>query len=283
MDESSYRAMGMLENLCPQHTIQLVVVDGDPISKARARFTRHGRPYTPSKTIAGEKHIAAGLSGIKAFRSNVAVACLFYRASRQRIDVDNLLKAVLDAGTRAAIWNDDSQVTAIVGIAEYDRERPRTIICLGEHTSTLTRGDAAMVKCQACDKLFFPGGQRREKAKWCSRECQTYLKEPVPCPRCQKLFKRASGNHKYCSVECRGLAQTAKSISDRLLKTHCEKGHLLDDDNSYVKENGYKRCRLCQAELAAEYRARKEANSNKTPGVDIIIAAEDQETFRSES
>lgn len=257
--DARMKAMGLLEGLCPQHTIHLVVVRGDPISKARPRFSKGGHPYTPTKTIEGEKRIAAMLYGMPRFASNVAVSCLFFRSCRQRIDVDNLMKAVLDAGTRAAIWHDDSQVTALIGIIEYDPDNPRTIICLGEHQSTLTRGDAAKVVCEACGKLFLPGGKRRGRARWCSRACQTYLSEPIPCPACGIPFKRRNSNHKYCNGACRGVAQTRKAIERRKDKTHCRRGHLLDASNVYLLPNGGIRCLRCQADRAQIYRDKLQA------------------------
>jgi Holliday junction resolvase RusA-like endonuclease len=262
--DSRYRAMGMLEYLCAQHTIQLVVVHGDPISKARPRFSGKGHAYTPSKTVEGEKRIAARFYGIPKFTSNVAVACLFFRATRQRIDVDNLLKAVLDGGTRAKLWDDDSQVTALIGIVEHDAANPRSIICVGEHVSTLTRGDAAMISCEACGARFFPGGkQRRESGRWCSRECRMTLAAPVLCPGCGLPFKRINHASKYCSGTCRGVMQTRRAQEARATRTHCKVGHLLDDANTHVLEDGRRRCRKCQAHQATMYRVRRQLKSLK--------------------
>lgn len=257
--ESRHTAMRMLGDLCHQRSIRLFVIEGDPVSKARPRFSKGGRPYTPTKTIEGEKRIARLLEGSPPFRSNVAVSCLFFRASRQRVDVDNLLKAVLDAGTRANLWEDDSQVTALVGVIEYDPDRPRTIACFGEHQSSLTRGDAARVACEACGTLFFPSGRRREHARWCSAECRARLVVPVDCPSCGQPFRRRSGNQTYCSSLCRGAAQATRAKADRQARTHCRRGHALDGENSYILSNGRKRCRTCQAEQAIAYRERRRA------------------------
>lgn len=253
--DDRYSALGLLDVLCERESMQVVVLDGDPISKARPRFTRGGHTYTPTKTIEGEKTIARALKGVPKFRSNVAVVCIFHRKTRQRIDVDNLLKAVLDGGTRANIWDDDSQVTALIGIIGHDPSHPRTVIALGEHESTLTRGDAAMVACQACGKKFFPGGQRRDKAKWCSRECRMTLAALVPCPTCGIPFKKTNGYRKFCSVACRGKAQTLKAETERETRTHCKRGHELTDENTHRLPDGRRRCRTCQAEAARAYRS----------------------------
>lgn len=247
-----YRTIGMLDGICQPDSIQLVVVEGDPISKARPRFCSNGRPYTPSKTVLGEKRIALMMKHVKKHKANVAVACTFYRSSRQRIDIDNMIKAVLDAGTRAKIWDDDSQVTALIGVLEYDPERPRTIICFGEHRSSLTRGLAAMVDCQACGKSFFPSGKRRERARWCSRECATYLAEPIECPVCKTKFKRRSGNQTYCGRKCLHAGRAALSRQKAAARTHCLRGHELSPENTHVLPGGYRRCRRCQADAAMQ-------------------------------
>jgi Holliday junction resolvase RusA-like endonuclease len=230
--EDRYRAMRMLETLCDRPDFRVVVVDGEPPSKGRPRFTKKGRPYTPRVTLEGENRIAGRFAGLGPFEGNVAVACVFHRRSRQRIDIDNLLKAVLDGGTRAAIWNDDSQVTALVGVLEHDHAQPRTVVAFGHHATTMQRGDDAMRSCDACGKRFLPAGARgREMARWCSKECQTYLLEPVPCPYCAEPFKRRLARQKYCSVECRGLAQRARRVCI--------------DCGAPISKTKYERCRAC--------------------------------------
>jgi len=254
--EDRYRAMehvikiGGLDN-----HLQITVVFGDPISKCRPRFSRSGRPYTPKKTVEGEKRIAGCFYGIKRFEGNVAVACLFYRSNFQRIDIDNCMKAVLDAGTRANLWHDDTQVTALLGIMEHDKNNPRTVIAIAPHESTLKRGENALETCEACGKRFKASGHRRRAvARWCSRECRTYLATLIKCRVCGKMFKRKSGNQKLCSRECqvREMAERNKRISQAL--THCPQGHPYDEANTHILKNGARRCRKCQA--AAARRAR---------------------------
>lgn len=45
--------------------------------------------------------------------AQVRVHVDFYPPDRRRRDLDNLLKAVLDAGTKCGVWRDDSQVIEI--------------------------------------------------------------------------------------------------------------------------------------------------------------------------
>jgi Holliday junction resolvase RusA-like endonuclease len=204
--EDRFRALGLIRPFCRIPDYRVVIVDGEPPSKARARFTKKGKPYTPRVTVAGEKRIAEHLATIDKFSGNVVLGCIFYRSSRQRVDVDNLTKAVLDAGTRAAVWDDDSQVTAILSVLELDRITPRTVIALGNHGSSMTRGDDAKIPCQECGELFLPP---TPNARRCSRKCASYLTEAVQCPTCWQPFKRRTANQKYCSVKCRGLAMKA--------------------------------------------------------------------------
>jgi len=211
----------------------LVEIPGDPPSKARPRFNSRGRPYTPQKTVDGEKRIATALTGAGPFPSNVVVACVFYRSTLQRIDIDNLMKAVLDGATRARVWDDDSQVTALMAILEHDRANPRTLLAIAPHASTLHRGTAALVACAACGTLFKPAGSRRRGyARWCSNACRTYLAEPIACAHCSQPFKRANGNQRFCSVACR-------AASTRALDRVCV------DCGKPIAKRTATRCRTC--------------------------------------
>lgn len=121
------------------------VHDGPPIAKARARVTLfRGRPraYTPDATAAAEAALGwrwrIALRGAT-YDGALAIGMLFYRPDRRRIDVDNLVKLVLDAGTKARAWHDDSQITTVVARLELDAARPRTEVALVPSTSTLVR------------------------------------------------------------------------------------------------------------------------------------------------
>lgn len=258
-----YLAMGLLEKLGPQHELRCVIVLGEPPSKARARFTGKGKPYTPKRTVDGEKRLAERFKTVGTFPGNVAISAIFYRSSRQRVDVDNLLKAVLDAGTRAKLWDDDSQVTALIGILEYDPDEPRAVVAFGQHASTLTRGTDSQIPCEACGTLFYPAGKRRETARWCSATCRMTLANPVECPICHEPFKRRTSTQKYCSDLCR----LAASHAQRRAATHCVNGHEYTPENTHRMKNGRRRCRRCQADAQSAVRARR-AN----PAQEVIAA-----------
>lgn len=151
-------------------------LDGEPIAKSRARVGRGGRIYTPGRTADAERDIAARLqaSRVPEFRGNIAVAAIFYRSNRHRIDLDNLLKTLLDGITKSGrVWADDDQVTALIGRLEYDRDVPRTVFAIGHHRSTMLRGvDRFTHVCETCGKPYKPHGGSEGRSRYCSRVCR---------------------------------------------------------------------------------------------------------------
>lgn len=77
------------------------------------------------------------------FKCNVEISAIFWRSSRQVVDLDNLLKHLLDAAT-GICWVNDCQVTAYgpMGL-ELDRDNPRTWMRVQVHhgASLLRRYD----------------------------------------------------------------------------------------------------------------------------------------------
>lgn len=69
---------------------------------------------------------------------NVCLTAVFYRASRQVVDADNLLKHLMDSAG-GILWINDCQVTMIVAELRLDRESPRTEFMLELHDTDLTR------------------------------------------------------------------------------------------------------------------------------------------------
>lgn len=121
---------------------RVLVLDGVPHSKERPRFDKQGRAYKSPVDAAAEEKTAWKLR--PAFRQpltgNLAVGCVFFRPNRQRIDKDNLLKHVLDAGNGIA-WVDDAQVTAGYQVIELDIENPRTLLVVTRHVSSMDRSN----------------------------------------------------------------------------------------------------------------------------------------------
>ncbi len=122
----------------------LFVHHGVPVPKARPRWSpKNHRMYTPATTAAAETSIAwlfrAALGGSVMFCDTVALVALFVVPTRQRKDLDNLLKLVMDAGNQARAWTDDSLVVAQAALLELDAAHPRTVIALCPYRGTLTR------------------------------------------------------------------------------------------------------------------------------------------------
>lgn len=223
---------------------------GPPGSKARARYSKKSRRfYTPDRTASQEEALAwkfrSQMRGRATIRGNVALLAVFYRPNYQRIDADNLLKLVLDAGTRARAWEDDCQVTTQGAIIEYDPHSPRTIITFCDCPSSLDRSvDRHARPCAHCRNPFTPSDFSRAKTqRYCSPACAARsrgqdLSEPVLCPQCGEPFRRRTSAQKFCSVSCARLSRTGKKRPDGspALCIDCKKP---------VKNRNAKRCRSC--------------------------------------
>ncbi len=119
-----------------------IVHHGIPIPKGRARFLKTGASYTPKRTVTAEEGLAWTLKFAVRDRPLVgplAMVVLFYLPDQRRQDADNLLKLVKDAGNRAGIWHDDSQVVACSARVDLDPANPRTVIAIAPAMSDLRR------------------------------------------------------------------------------------------------------------------------------------------------
>lgn len=192
-----------------------------PKSKSRPRFDarpgRKPRVYTPGESRAAEDHLALSwrlaLRG-KTYDGGVAVACVFYRPNRQRIDADNMAKLVLDAGTKARAWHDDCQVVTIIARVELDVSRPRTEVAMIPSTSTLDREMFKTSTCPRCLKVFtvtmseFVAESKRSNARalggFCSNKCgKAALLVLARCVHCGSEFARKRAGQSLCSNKCK--------------------------------------------------------------------------------
>lgn len=229
---------------CSPDKMSMLVIDGAPPSKARPRFGKGGRVHTSAESRAAEKRTRTMLR--QAFKSpekgNVSLVCIFFRPNRQRIDADNMLKHVCDAAN-GVIWEDDAQVTAITGLVELDEARPRTVICVAKHQSTMKRGVDDFVECGMCGgKIYIAGKQRRRK--YCSTECASLAKhKPVAktkkCGQCSELFAPANRSQKLCSEACRRQWMTGRNQAAKYDNSKC-----LDCGKELAHKRGG-RCRPC--------------------------------------
>lgn len=207
-EEDRERALLLCEAMAPgTGRMFMVVIKGEPASKSRPRFTKHGRPYRTKEDVDAEARTASHLRRTFAapWTGNVALGCVFFRPSKQRIDVDNMLKHVCDAANGIA-WIDDSQVTAVYGVAELDAEHPRTVLMFAQHRSTLLRGTDNVRPCEYCGTEFPIVG--RTTKRFCTSACAYKarshdLSAPVPCKHCEQPFRRTTSAQVMCSPECR--------------------------------------------------------------------------------
>ncbi|KZM72273.1 RusA family crossover junction endodeoxyribonuclease [Nocardia terpenica] len=127
------------EAVNPAATRHVIILPGDPHPKGRPRFSR-GRAYTADADRDAEARTALLLAQqvSQPLAGNVALTCVFYRRTRRRVDVDNLIKHVMDSAN-GVLWRDDSQCTSLRGVIELDRENPHTLVLIGPHESSLVR------------------------------------------------------------------------------------------------------------------------------------------------
>jgi len=92
-----------------------------PMACPRPRFTRFGRTYMPAKYVLWKKNIGAMMEGHDMISTPVEIDFIFHFFSEnkswgvheQKPDIDNLVKAFLDAATDAGLLKDDNLVHKI--------------------------------------------------------------------------------------------------------------------------------------------------------------------------
>ncbi len=235
-----------------------VVIKGDPVSKQRPRLaiTRKGNVYTPRQTSEAEDAIGWQIKA--AYRGMLAdpdhafgVRLIFYQATQQRRDLDNMTKLVFDA-CNGIVWADDSQVVEMIGHVFRGEEDPRTEICiyiLG-HLTVPTR------KCLACGKVFriYPSWVDK---RYCSSACQKLGKRSGQlrqCAQCGNTIYREP--HKLgvrtflCSTECKRLYQTAELICVQCSKVFHRAKSLIKPGRAFCSKE-------CQATYWRNTRAKR--------------------------
>lgn len=194
-------------------------VGGEPVSKARARFTNYRSParaYTPEKTRRGEEMVA------KAFREacprhkpddiyEYGLACVFFAGTNQRRDVDNMLKLVSD-GLNGVAWADDVQVREVMGRRGIDeRANARTEVLV------YRLGERQYLKrpCAQCGEPFRTYNSWATSKKYCSPECRAESRRAARravCVHCGADFCLPHKGHekKTCSEACRAAADNER-------------------------------------------------------------------------
>lgn len=201
-------------NLETQELIAEFTVAGEPISKARARFTKRGSKtvaYTPQKTLDGEASVkAAFLSVTHKIGTDAndayAVRAHFYNGTRQRRDVDNMVKLILD-GLNKVAWVDDNQVLEIAARKSFvTKAEARTVVQvfrIGE----MEFPSKPCLRCGTEFRTYESWDNDPNGKKYCSRECFYETVKDVNrrnCKHCGNEFQSRTGSKAtmYCSREC---------------------------------------------------------------------------------
>lgn len=197
--------------LTREHTDPRVIarftVDGEPMSKARARVV-NGHAFTPERTRVAEAQVQAAFLAVAAGHRPTPLAeggrygvfALFFHQTRQRRDVDNMLKLILD-GLNGLAWEDDTQVVEVSGRkTPCPKGHARTAVLVYELTADM--GDSAL--CAFCGKQYrtYPS----LAPKYCSATCRNEdiaVKAQSTCVGCGVKFSAPHGGRKFCTVECR--------------------------------------------------------------------------------
>lgn len=100
---------------------RMVTIDGS----ARMLISAQGRSYARAvEAIAG---------GVGRIDGEVAVEIAVHLPDHRKRDIDNLLKASLDALTKAGVWRDDSQIKDLrIRVAGMDRPHGRLEVTITE-------------------------------------------------------------------------------------------------------------------------------------------------------
>ena len=117
------------------------VVDGNPLPTARPRVVRTNgkvRAFTPADSKAYQTQVAVHCRHAMSLRAHgtfplkdlVGLQVTFYRDNYRRVDLDNLLKSIMDGMTTAGVWWDDSQVVDLRALKRVSVKEPRAEVSL---------------------------------------------------------------------------------------------------------------------------------------------------------
>jgi Holliday junction resolvase RusA-like endonuclease len=208
-----------------------VSIDCEPFSKGRPRFGR--RPngsvvtYNTRKTTDYEQMISAflrtNLKGELADpHSFFGLRCVFYRSTKQRIDCDNLIKAISDAANMV-VWADDFQVAEIMSRSYLGCDKPSVDILI--YRVHDIREHVTCKKCGIPIKSF-----KSYKRKYCSTACHRLdMRVDKECPVCGVTYQvlkchAERGKVIFCSPVCRSvhakMSGPLKKLTNKLGK--CE-------------------------------------------------------------
>lgn len=206
--------------------VALVQVAGEPMSKARARFTKRGTTYTPERTRTAEERVrTAYLASVGRIERDADAAFRveadFYCGTRQRRDVDNMLKLVLDALNGVA-WPDDVQVLEVSGRKQFvAKAEARTDVTVFKIDGGMNRPTQPCAQCGTPFLTYESWRSDPTGKKYCSLTCAAEgRRKRRTCDHCGQSFthKKSQTKRRYCSASCRDasghVALTCEYCSD---------------------------------------------------------------------
>lgn len=108
-----------------------ITFNGEPIPAVRVTgkslWTPRAKRYAAYKKALAE-YIQA--QSRERMSGKLALVATYYRSTKRRCDIDNLLKSTMDALTLAGVIGDDSQIEAVFAVKELDKDSPRVVFRL---------------------------------------------------------------------------------------------------------------------------------------------------------
>ena len=235
------QASGLYGKHRPRVLVAEFEIPGEPISKSRARFTKKGSKtvaYTPERTRQGEQQVLAAFLTVNRHKEldinkAFAVECEFHCGTRQRRDVDNMTKLVLD-GLNGWAYPDDNQVLEIWATKEFvDKGQEKTIVRL------YGIGDMNFdtIACKNCGAHVRVYASTRGVTSYCSESCRrehATMLRIRRCAQCGKEFEAHSPHkeYKFCSKEC--------AYESKRTVTNCAIcGALFSIQNCHIRKRNY--------------------------------------------
>lgn len=115
-----------------------LTLEGNPLVQQRHRVSKWGGMYDPcakeKKALATVMLAHRVAHGRPLFTGRCKVEAHFYDFTHkrgQKPDIDNFLKAIMDAGN-GVLWKDDSQIVFLTASIQRDSDRPRTELTIEE-------------------------------------------------------------------------------------------------------------------------------------------------------
>lgn len=200
-------------------------LDIEPKSQKRARVGRDGKFYHPKESRAYQDEVRrwigsqigdVGPDG----GSRFGVRCAFYRPNRQRMDVDNMLKAICDAAT-GSVWDDDSQVVEIFGRLYLASSESYLLLAIYR-----IEDESPQLKCKMCGVGFVRPPSVAHQ--FCSHDCFRKSKlVQLQCEECLCSFtlrpSDIKGARRFCSNTCanRNYGRIKSSLTPPPTCTRC--------------------------------------------------------------